>query len=128
MTLEEKVRNQLNVVFTPKGEVKTCGRVACRKAIQLASEFYPGVKFGNPETGIMELEAFHDYFFSDKALKKQLFEVFTTQGVLLPINRGECSKLIRMAKYFYPKYNFGREDLGCVNLESFHEIFFSYIG
>ena len=92
---EKKVREQLDRVFTSTGEVKACG-----KAIQAASEFYPGVDFGNLETGIMNLQAFRDYFFSDKALRKQLLEVFTTQGVLLPIKRKECSKLIRMAQYF----------------------------
>ena len=82
---EKKVREQLDRVFTQNGEVKACGRAECRKAIQAASEFYPGVDFGNIETGIMNLQAFQDYFFSDKALRKQLLEVFTTQGVLLSL-------------------------------------------
>ena len=128
MTLEEKVRNQLSKVFTPKGDVKACGRDECRKAIQIASEFYPGVNFGNLETGIMNLQTFHDYFFSDKALKKQLFKVFDTQGTLLPINHDDCTKLIRMAKYFYPDYYFGREEIGCVSLDAFHKVFFAYRG
>ena len=125
---EKKVREQLDRVFTQNGEVKACGRAECRKAIQAASEFYPGVDFGNIETGIMNLQAFQDYFFSDKALRKQLLEVFTTQGVLLPIKREECSKLIRMAQYFYPKQDFGKEELGCVKLDAFHQVFFYYIG
>ena len=129
MTMAEKrAREQLDRVFTSTGEVKACGRDECRKAIQVASEFYPGVDFGNIETGIMNLQAFHDYFFCDKALKKQLLEVFTTQGVLLPIKRKECSKLIRMAQYFYPEHDFGKEELGCVKLDSFHKVFFNYIG
>lgn len=129
MTMAEKnVRDQLDRVFTQNGEVKACGRAECRKAIQAASEFYPGVNFGNIETGIMDLQAFQDYFFSDKALRKQLLEVFTTQGVLLPIKREECSKLIRMAQYFYPKQDFGKEELGCVKLDAFHQVFFYYIG
>ena len=129
MTMAEKrVREQLDRVFTSTGEVKACGRDECRKAIQVASEFYPGVDFGNIETGIMNLQAFHEFFFSDKALKKQLLEVFTTQGVLLPIKRKECSKLIRMAQYFYPEHDFGKEELGCVKLDSFHKVFFNYIG
>ena len=129
MTMAEKrVREQLDRVFTSTGEVKACGRDECRKAIQAASEFYPGVNFGNIETGVMDLKAFQDYFFSDKALRKQLLEVFTTQGVLLPIKRKECSKLIRMAQYFYPEHDFGKEELGCVKLDSFHKVFFNYIG
>lgn len=125
---ESKIREQLDRVFTSTGEVKACGLAECRKVIQAASEFYPGVNFGNLETGVMNLQAFRDYFFSDKALRKQLLEVFTTQGVLLPIKRKECSKLIRMAQYFYPEHDFGKEELGCVKLDSFHKVFFYYIG
>jgi len=89
MTLVEEIRNQLSKVFTPNGDVKVCGRDECRKAIQIASEICPGVDFGNPETGIMNLQTFHDCFFCDKELKKQLFKVFDTQGTLLPINHAE---------------------------------------
>lgn len=63
MTLVEEIRNQLSKVFTPNGDVKVCGRDECRKAIQIASEICPGVDFGNPETGIMNLQTFHDCFF-----------------------------------------------------------------
>ena len=94
MTLVEEIRNQLSKVFTPNGDVKVCGRDECRKAIQIASEICPGVDFGNPETGIMNLQTFHDCFFCDKELKKQLFKVFDTQGTLLPINHADCRKLI----------------------------------
>lgn len=105
MTLVEEIRNQLSKVFTPNGDVKVCGRDECRKAIQIASEICPGVDFGNPETGIMNLQTFHDCFFCDKELKKQLFKVFDTQGTLLPINHADCRKLILMAEYFYPGYS-----------------------
>ena len=94
MTLVEEIRNQLSKVFTPNGDVKVCGRDECRKAIQIASEICPGVDFGNLETGVMNLQTFHDCFFCDKELKKQLFKVFDTQGTLLPINHADCRKLI----------------------------------
>ena len=128
MTLVEEIRNQLSKVFTPNGDVKVCGRDECRKAIQIASEICPGVDFGNPETGIMNLQTFHDCFFGDKELKKQLCKVFDTQGTLLPINHADCRKLILMAEYFYPGYYFGREEIGCVSLDAFHKLFFAYRG
>lgn len=52
----EKLKVLLNAVFEEDGAVRPCGRETCKKLISVASEKYPNVDFGNPNTGIMNIE------------------------------------------------------------------------
>lgn len=45
-----------NNVFDENGEVKACGREACKELIRACMEKNPGVDFGNPETGMMNIK------------------------------------------------------------------------
>ena len=61
----EKLQKLLDQVFTPSGDVKTCGREACKQLIAQASSAYPGIDFGNPDTGMMNVAKFKEFFFSN---------------------------------------------------------------
>lgn len=63
--MEEKLQELLSQVFTPSGNVKACGRETCKDLISLASFFHPDINFGNPDTGMMNVENFRKSFFSN---------------------------------------------------------------
>lgn len=45
-----------NKVFDENGDIKACGRDACKQLILACMEKWPDIDFGNPETGIMNVE------------------------------------------------------------------------
>lgn len=45
-----------DVVFDKNGEIKTCGREACKKLILACEALKPGVNYGNSQTGFMNIE------------------------------------------------------------------------
>ena len=49
------------IVFDENGEVRACGRENCKKLIKACMELYPDVDFGNPETGMMNIEKIKEY-------------------------------------------------------------------
>ena len=57
-------------VFTEDGQVRACGRDACKRLIKLLTDMFPGFYFGNAETGFMDVEnirtAHHNILLSEK--------------------------------------------------------------
>ena len=50
------------VVFDKNGEVRACGRENCKKLSKACMELHPDVDFGNPDTGMMNIENIKKYF------------------------------------------------------------------
>ena len=48
--------NQYNKVFDEQGNVKACGREACMDLINMCKVQEPSTDFGNPLTGMMNVE------------------------------------------------------------------------
>ena len=61
--MREQLIAQYNIVFDEEGNIKACGRDACKKMISLCEE-YTGIKdkYGNPETGVMNVEEIKAFF------------------------------------------------------------------
>ena len=55
--MKEKLKNVITKVFYENGEIRPCGREKCQELISLASQIYPEINFGNPDTGIMNMDA-----------------------------------------------------------------------
>lgn len=58
--LKEEFLNVYTLVFDEQGYVKLCGRHACIKLIKLANQIVPDTDYGNPCTGMMNLQALRD--------------------------------------------------------------------
>ena len=57
-----QIRKQaFDEVFEPDGNIRSCGREACKKLITIMQEQFPGVDFGNLETGCMNVENIKRY-------------------------------------------------------------------
>lgn len=63
--MEKSLQELLLLAFTPLGEVRLCGRETCKKLITQASIAYTDIEFGNPNTGMMNVESFREFFFSN---------------------------------------------------------------
>lgn len=50
-----ELKNMYNKVFDEKGEIKICGREACKLLIKAINE-ESSVDVGNPETGMMNVD------------------------------------------------------------------------
>ena len=50
------MKELFEIVFDKDGNVKNCGRDACKKLILKCEQIKPGVDFGNPENGFMNVE------------------------------------------------------------------------
>jgi hypothetical protein len=50
-----KVLDLYNTVFDDHGNVKACGRDACKKLISACQKENPMIDFGNLETGMMNI-------------------------------------------------------------------------
>ena len=61
--MREQLIAQYNIVFDEEGNVKACGRDACKELIRLCEE-YTGIKdkYGNFETGVMNIEEIKEFF------------------------------------------------------------------
>ena len=53
-------------VFEENGEMKACRRDKCIELMEALQEKYPGVDFGNPKTGFLNLSVVRSYFFKNK--------------------------------------------------------------
>ncbi len=53
-----KFRELYEAVFGENGQIKACGRDACKDLINACSELDSLTYYGNPETGIMNLDSF----------------------------------------------------------------------
>lgn len=56
----EQLRDQYFKVFDRNGDVLACGREECKKLIILCEKIYPDEKFGDLETGRMNVSAIKD--------------------------------------------------------------------
>ena len=52
----KELLKQVDIVFNDKEEVNLCGRENCIKLMEMLEKEFPGMKFGNTETGFMNLE------------------------------------------------------------------------
>lgn len=50
------MKELFEVVFDKDGNIKSCGREACKKLILACEKIKPGVDFGNSENGFMNVE------------------------------------------------------------------------
>ena len=57
----EKVIEQYKKVFDEEGNVKLCGREACKKLIELCSEIVPNVDFSSLESGFMNVKNIQEF-------------------------------------------------------------------
>lgn len=55
--MKEKLKTVITEVFNENGEIRPCGREKCKELISLASQIYPKINFGDPNTGIMNMDA-----------------------------------------------------------------------
>ncbi|MBO5397808.1 MAG: hypothetical protein J6A36_02605 [Clostridia bacterium] len=61
----KKLKELLDQVFTPDGEVRACGRAKCKELIVVAQAAHPNIDFGDPDTGKMNVDKFKEIFFSE---------------------------------------------------------------
>ena len=54
-------------VFNDDGTIKVCGRQACKELIAACAEYAPGVDYGNPATGMMNIKNIQSVFASTNA-------------------------------------------------------------
>lgn len=66
-----KFRTDYQKVFTPEGQIKPCGREACKELIEDANRIGIG-DFGNEETGVMNVDAIRGMY--DELLYRHAFE------------------------------------------------------
>ena len=55
MTMFETAKANYREVFNADGSIKVCGREACKTLIRSCMAYNPNVDFGNPETGMMNV-------------------------------------------------------------------------
>lgn len=60
------VRSLVFEVIDEHGNMRACGREKCRELILVLKEKYPGVDFGNPETGFVNQKMLYQYFVKNK--------------------------------------------------------------
>lgn len=54
--MKEQILNLYNEIFDENGNVKSCGRKKCKQLINLLTEEYPDRKFGDSNTGFMNIK------------------------------------------------------------------------
>lgn len=55
--MKKQILNLYNEIFDENGNVRSCGREKCKQLITLLSEEYPDKKFGDSNTGFMNIKA-----------------------------------------------------------------------
>lgn len=55
------VKDLYRIVFDADGAVRPCGRDACKSLIQRFASMFPGVDFGNQNTGQMRIGTIQEY-------------------------------------------------------------------
>lgn len=53
---------KFNAVFNKDGTIKVCGRQACKELIIACMEYAPDIDFGNPNTGMMNVDNIRQMF------------------------------------------------------------------
>lgn len=53
---------EYNRVFDENGEIRICGREACKALMAKMEECFPGETFGNPDTGCMDIFKIKRYY------------------------------------------------------------------
>ena len=53
-----KFKEAFEAVFDEDGNVKLCGREACKRLIKACMELQPSTYFGNPITGYLNLKSY----------------------------------------------------------------------
>lgn len=61
MAIKAITRKSYKDVFDENGNIKLCGREACKKLIRLMQCRFPDVDFGNAETGFMNTDNIKKY-------------------------------------------------------------------
>ena len=65
--MKRRVLSQLKMVLDETGAPRACGRENVKEAIRLANEIFPGMNYGDIETGTMNVKMLH--------LLKQMLEL-----------------------------------------------------
>lgn len=60
------MRELYEKVFDTNGDIKACGRDACKKLIKACQEIQPNVDFGNVDTGMMHVENIKNLYRKNK--------------------------------------------------------------
>lgn len=53
----DEILDAYRAVFDAKGQMKVCGREACRRLIEAADRIEPGIFHGNPVSGFVDTDA-----------------------------------------------------------------------
>lgn len=61
MKRNKEIAYQYDKVLTEEGELKLCGREACKELIILLKEEHPHEYFGNETTGQLDIETVRKY-------------------------------------------------------------------
>lgn len=119
----EKILKQYKIVFNEDGSVKNCGRDNCIKLIELLTQMFPTVSFGNQNTGFMNIDIIHQtmkVFDGDinERIKEQYNVVFDENGNTKLCGRDNCIKLMELLSKEFPTIPFGNIETGFMNIEN----------
>lgn len=118
---------QSNIVFNNNEEVNLCGRENCIKLMEMLEEKFPGINFGNKNTGFMNLETIVPIIKMirgklSKNTQEQYNKVFYKNKEQKLCGRENCIKLIEMLKEEFPGVDFGNIKTGFMNLDTMNYI------
>ena len=60
--MDRELKQSYDRVFNEDGTVKLCGREACKDLIIAMQSKFPGINFGNPVHGIMNITNIQTYY------------------------------------------------------------------
>ena len=123
----KKLLKQVDIVFNDKEEVNLCGRENCIKLMEMLEKEFPGMKFGNTETGFMDLETIVPIIRMlrgklSKETQSQYDIVFYKNKEQKVCGRDNCIKLIELLQKEFPEIDFGNTETGFMNLENMNLI------
>lgn len=123
----KELLKQVDIVFNDKEEVDLCGRENCIKLMEMLEKEFPGIKFGNTETGFMDLGTIVPVIRMlrgklSKETQSQYDIVFYKNKEQKVCGRDNCIKLIELLQKEFPKNNFGNTETGFMNLENMNLI------
>lgn len=123
----KELLKQVDIVFNDKEEVNLCGRENCIKLMEMLEKEFPGMKFGNTETGFMDLETIVPIIRMlrgklSKETQSQYDIVFYKNKEQKACGRDNCIKLIELLQKEFPEIDFGNTETGFMNLENMNLI------
>ena len=123
----KELLKQVDIVFNDKEEVNLCGRENCIKLMEMLEKEFPGMKFGNTETGFMDLETIIPIIRMlrgklSKETQSQYDIVFYKNKEQKVCGRDNCIKLIELLQKEFPEIDFGNTETGFMNLENMNLI------